>query len=85
MKDIERFENVLKGKIITKIYSGRDSGCRCGCHGRYYAVGDEGFGDVLEQAKQRIEKSGAYFYDNGILGFVNVPYGRDKAFTVYYE
>lgn len=85
MKDIERFENILKDKKVTKIYSGHDSGCRCGCRGTYYRVGEDGFGDVLEQAKAQVGKTGAYFYDNGLFAFVNVPYGRDKAFTVYYE
>ena len=85
MKDIERFENILKGKKVTKIYSGHDSGCRCGCRGKYYRVGDNEFDEILEQAKTMVSKSGAYFYDNRDLGFVNIPYGRDKAFTVYYE
>lgn len=81
MLDIEKLESILDNYGFTKVYSGQDSGCRCGCNGKYYYPKDEGFATVMSKAIMRIAENGAYFGD----GWVNVSYGDDMAYTIYYD
>ena len=50
MKSIQ-LSTLLKDKAITNIYTGRESGCRCGCNGTYWKPGDKGFARAFNKAK----------------------------------
>lgn len=79
---------ILKGKKVLKIYVGRDSGCRCGCGGVYYKLNEKNpfdteIYDVLQQALEISEVEGVKITEGN--DWVNISYGDDKAYTIYYE
>lgn len=86
MNNLERLERKIEAYGVAKIYHGKDSGCRCGCNGVYYYPWDEGFKDILEEAKVAIKKYGGHFYVHGGIDWVNIRVGKlDKAYTVYFK
>lgn len=42
----------LEGKTIVLAYTGREHGCRCGCHGNYFDPGTRGFTRAVNKAKK---------------------------------
>lgn len=87
MNELETLRNIVKYRKITLVYQGKDSGCRCGCNGVYYRPSDDlddnAFEVALQQALDVAESEGV-----GIKitdDWINISYGDDKAFTIYYE
>lgn len=37
---------------IIQIYTGRETGCRCGCSGRYFTLGEVGFTRALNKIRK---------------------------------
>lgn len=60
---------LLQNKEITKAYTGRENGCRCGCGGNYFDPGQKGFTRALNKAKKLdpLVKLYNYFDDSGEL------------------
>ena len=86
MKELETLRNIVKYRKIEKVYQGKDSGCRCGCNGRYYYPSDDLDDEmymVLQQALEtaEIEGVGIKITDD----WINISYGNDMAYTIYYE
>lgn len=87
MNNVEKIKNALKDKVITAVYVGQDSGCRCGCNGKYYRPSDDLDDDdmymMAQQALDVAENEGVkvMIYDD----FINISYGDDMAYTIYYE
>ena len=80
---LETLRNIVKYRKITAVYQGQDSGCRCGCNGKYYHPADDEMYDVLQQAVEMAENEGV-----GIKitdDWINISYGDDRAYTIYYE
>ena len=75
MDDVVKFLGILKKCQVVKIYYGQDSGCRCGCNGKYLYRNDDGFVDVFVDAINAVNEHGAFFGD----GWVNISVGDDKA------
>ena len=77
---------------ISRVYSGKDRHCRCGCGGDYVdtshmevprsVVNDSKAAKRLRRA-QRLYKSGAET-DFGVT-YVNVVTGNNRALTVYFD
>lgn len=68
---------------ITKIYVGQDHCCRCGCRGRYHE-GDEITRRNIAHAVRILALGGKCEIDEG-CPYVNIPYGDDRAITIYFE
>ena len=46
------FTTLLENRVIGRIYTGLEAGCRCGCHGRYFEPGTVGFTRALNKARK---------------------------------
>ena len=68
---------------IYKIYSGRDNVCRCGCAGKYYNLGDKMFNSILKRATKKMSEPSVDVDDTG--EYINISYGDDRAYTLYYK
>lgn len=77
----EKLNSAIAEGTITKIYSGKDNCCRCGCQGKYYSRGDKMFAGILRKAKKLAFSQGYEDYGN----FINIPYGNNRAYTIYFE
>lgn len=70
---------------VTKIYTGRDKVCRCGCAGEYVTKDDA----IFEKRLKRFEKLWATYTpteDDVAEGiYKNISYGKDRAITVYFD
>lgn len=76
---------------VSKVYSGKDNCCRCGCKGTYTytsfakdsrsLVNDKKVKSSLTRAKNMLRANEAEFEDGG--NHVNVSYGNDRALTFY--
>lgn len=70
---------------ITKIYTGRDRVCRCGCAGQYVTAED---GAIFHKRVRRFERMWATYtpltadVDDT---YRNISYGNDRAITAYFE
>jgi len=87
----------LNGKSITdieQIYIGRDSGCRCGCHGtytRYYkdpknageSASNSRVKSLFTRANNLIVSGDGQVTDDSPRYF-NVIYGNNRAITIYW-
>ena len=78
---------------VDKVYVGRDSGCRCGCHGTYteYHKNPKSFDEdrdnnrvehTIKRARRMLEKGVAKVKDSE-RGYINISYGNDRAITIY--
>lgn len=87
MNNLEQVRKIINSKVINAVYVGQDSGCRCGCNGKYYRPSDDPLDDEMErmiqQALEIAEGEGVKIkiYDD----FINISYGDDRAYTIYYE
>lgn len=81
MKVSQKFLDAWKVGKITKVYDGKDNACRCGCEGKYYYESDNAFPYILSAAIGMIQKGKIMEGP----GFVNISYGRNRAYTIYYE
>lgn len=77
----EKLRSALADGTITKIYSGQDNCCRCGCRGKYYNKGDKMFAGMVRKAvklatTQETEEE---------YNFINIPYGNNRAYTIYID
>lgn len=70
---------------VSRIYHGKDDACRCGCKGRYYNRGDRGFHWVFREAITKARETLCEVNEAGGLTFINIPYGDNKAYTIYIE
>lgn len=85
---------------ITRIYSGRENCCRCGCGGRYFDRGTVGFTRAINKMKRDDFKplpKGADMYasyglqkSRGIEfgeNYVDIPYDsdNDKCYCLYFD
>jgi len=71
---------------VEKIYSGRDSGCRCGCHGKYTYSEDNPskVKSILTRAKNLILINGAEITD-ARSNYTNISFGKDRAICIYWK
>lgn len=77
---------------ITSIYVGRDSGCRCGCHGKYYyssihaqphsTVNDKQVRRNLFRAETLLETGEGKITDR-TDNYINISHGNDRAICIY--
>lgn len=72
---------LLKDKTITQIYTGLESGCRCGCHGKYFNPGEKGFTRALNKAKDLDPIVDLYRDDS----FADVNIALDKQIKHQYD
>lgn len=63
---------------VTRVYVGANNACRCGCKGVYHEPGSVGFKRALNKAR----KLG--YSDDAGAGYVNFPYGNNRAITLYF-
>ena len=70
---------------IEKIYLGRDSGCRCGCHGKYTYTEDNPtkVKSLLTRAKNLILIDGAEITES-CDQYTNISFGKDRAICIYW-
>lgn len=77
----KKLSSALAEGTISKIYSGQDNCCRCGCRGKYYNKGDKMFAGMLRKAvKMAAQTETEEFYN-----FINIPYGKNRAYTIYID
>jgi len=90
----------LSFENIKKVYVGRDSGCRCGCHGKYTytshtnptnstvlagcIINDRRVKSTITRAKNLLENGEGKITDS-MKSYVNISYGNDRAICFYYE
>lgn len=70
---------------ITKIYTGRDRVCRCGCAGEYVTAAD---GAIFQKRLKRFERMWATYTPleaDVDANYRNISYGYDRAITAYFE
>lgn len=73
---------------ITKIYYGRDSGCRCGCHGRYVAKGERSFDLYLKKFTEELAAADESMVDadkGSMSTYINVSLPNNKARCAYFD
>lgn len=80
----EKFDNALANGTITQVYSGIDNGCRCGCKGKYYNRGDKMFPGMLRKAIKAARNPNLPCTEEGD-GYVNIPLGNNRAYTIYFN
>jgi len=83
----------LSVEQVEKVYTGRDSGCRCGCHGTYtYRVENPVTpreiacnGSVKAKVSRaiRMVASGEGKITAKCDGYVNISHGNNKAICIY--
>ena len=72
-------KTILNGKTVTKIYSGKDDCCRCGCGGTYIYPYNKRFNYVLKKASEALcdlETADATHHSRFMLddtAYVNIP------------
>ena len=87
--------------IVENIYTGRESGCRCGCNGRYFDPGTTGFTRALNKIKKlnptvKVVEANDDFnaacaeIEDGVAIcdgslFVDLCLPNDRTITVYYS
>jgi len=79
---------------IEKIYLGRDSGCRCGCHGTYtkYHDNPENEGQRADNSRvksiftrgNKLINSGEGKITDDCRNYTNISYGNDRAICIYW-
>ena len=72
--------NAIGEGTITRIYHGCDNCCRCGCKGKYYTREDRGFHRVYTEA---IKKAREVLCETDNVSYVNIPYEKNRAYTIY--
>lgn len=45
-----KLDQMIRREWIEQAYTGREEGCRCGCHGNYFDKGTRGFTRALNKA-----------------------------------
>ena len=45
-----KLDQMIHRSWIAQVYTGREGGCRCGCHGNYFDKGTRGFNRALNRA-----------------------------------
>lgn len=68
---------------VERVYVGKDHACRCGCKGAYHEAGTPGFIRAIKKAEKLVNVEHVKVDDDG--GHVNVPYGNDRAITLYFR
>jgi hypothetical protein len=75
-------------QTITKIYTGRDNHCRCGCAGNYFTSEDREFPELVarfEKSWARYEKAGKVTSDDIGPNYRNISFSGNKALTAYFD
>ena len=80
----EAFDKALADGTITQVYSGLDNACRCGCKGKYYRRGDKMFPGMLRKAIVASRNPDLPSIETGD-GYVNIPLGNNRAYTIYFD
>lgn len=74
----------IKLTDIEKIYIGRNSGCRCGCHGKYIYVADNEIrAKSLFTRARNLVYSGDAEIDENCDSYMNISFGNDRAICIY--
>lgn len=73
---------------LTRIYSGKNHCCRCGCGGRYFEKSDKSFQSVLARLERMMrdnckDSEEADCGRDGAGGWVNIPYGHPRSNKCY--
>lgn len=68
---------------VGKIYVGRDSGCRCGCHGKYHTEPKK-LKSLITRAKNLWLSNESEMTDSNYQ-YVNISYGNDRAICIYFK
>lgn len=55
----------LKTDKVTKVYSGRDGACCCGCAGKHYQRGDKSFPHMLSRVARMVAAAEPHTVDCG--------------------
>lgn len=67
----------------TKIYSGRDRVCRCGCAGTYAKSNTRAFALRAKKMAEMIASGEGVIKDGGT--YINISFGDDRALTAYFD
>ena len=75
---------IFNSHKVTRIYTGRDRICRCGCAGEYVERGEPMFDVRLKRFCKLLEN---YLPKDGDIfdTYNNISYGKDRAITVYFD
>lgn len=68
----------------TRVYTGKDNHCRCGCGGRYFEKGSVGFTRAMNNYKKRVHNND-YIKIEGDSNYeyLNMSLENNKAITFY--
>lgn len=77
-KMLEVFDKINSAQ---KVYSGRDHVCRCGCAGKYYYRDHKLFRSIIGKAIRKITEGNELEVTDQ---YINVSYGDDRAYTIYF-
>jgi hypothetical protein len=85
----------FEAEQVEKVYTGRDSGCRCGCHGTYtYRVDNPVIpreiacnGRVKSSVTRarKLVASGEGKITDSNESYLNVSFGNDRAICIYFK
>lgn len=92
MENIEILQALLGtfGKTVTdisRIYSGKDRACRCGCAGKYYSPNDKSFNLIVSKLAREVRRNGieAENTEGECEPYLNIPYGLNgKCYCLYF-
>lgn len=68
----------------TRIYSGRSSGCRCGCRGTYSERGTLNFTQRITRMASLLLTANDDDIDDG-GSYLNLDHGNDRALCAYFD
>lgn len=75
----------MTAPAFTRVYSGQDRVCRCGCKGTYAEAGTKLFTTRLKKLERMMEqaKTDPTIEIDDCGDYLNVSYGNDRALTAY--
>lgn len=88
--------NTINFEDVSDVYVGRDSGCRCGCHGTYtktsHSTDKDDYSDVDDKKVKRILTRAHKLLTTGegrvtdsCNIYTNISYGNDRAICIYFN
>lgn len=80
----ERDALIERLQAATRIYSGRSSGCRCGCRGTYSERGTPNFTQRIARMESLLRDADIDDIDDG-GSYLNLDHGNDRALCAYFD
>lgn len=76
---------VIGDRKPSRIYVGRNQGCRCGCGGNYHDAGAPAFKGAMTRLERMVGLGEAKQDSDVDSSYVNFTYGDNRAVTVYFD